>query len=262
MARQVSRNWRALAAGYTRWPRSAALALLWAVMLAGFAAPAAAASPKLVYTYDARPLNHLDLNVASNAAEVWDTLHVLAVLQGLANRERPQLYLFYCSDFKVDTDQFWFDWFRGEDGWLKASEIRPLHNLEQAVATFRDRFHGLVVYDPAVPATSDVASTAAGCQDLLPVRFDPNPGSVYELLVRKLNLPVALWLVNPDGSSKFTGRGNIPDINQSSSGSAKVDAYRWAEERYLKPVRSAPGIAAYYVDCFWLRHPGGNPHRR
>lgn len=239
--------------------RVGVLALTATLRLCALAEPALEASPKLVFTFDVRPLNRLDLRVPSNAARIWDTLHVLAALQGLANRERPQLYLFYCSGFNVDTDRFWFDWFRGEDGWLKHADVRQLSTLQDAVRTFRAVFRGLVVYDPAVPATSDLASTAAGCDDLLPVRFDPNPGSVFELLVHQMKLPVALWLVNPDGTSKFTGRGTIPGIDEASSGSAKVDACRWAVKRYLQPGRCAPGIAAYYVDAFWLKHPGGNP---
>jgi hypothetical protein len=186
-------------------------------------------------------------------------LHTLSALQGLANRDRPQLYLFYCSEFGVDTDQFWFDWFRGEDGWLKTATIRPLTSLQQAIETFRTAFTGLVVYDPAVPSTSNLASTAAGCEDLLPVRYAPEPGSVYDLLVRQMKLPVGLWLLNPDGTSSFTGRGNIPDSDSPSTGSAKIDAYRWALERYVRKERCAPGLAAYYVDAYWLRHPGGNP---
>jgi hypothetical protein len=159
----------------------------------------------------------------------------------------------------VDTDQFWFDWFRGEDGWLKHAPIRPIATLEEAVAIFRSVFRGLVVYDPAVPATSNLASTAAGCEDLLPVRFDPTPGSVFDLLVRRLRLPVKLWLLKPDGASLFTGRGQVPDTGEPSSGSAKVDACRWALRRYLRSARCAPGVAAYYIDAFWLRHPGREP---
>ncbi len=139
-----------------------------------------AAAPKVVWTFDARPLNRVDLGKPAEVARLWDTMHALCALQGLANREAPRLYLFYCGEFGVDTDQFWFDWFRGEDGWLKDSTIRPAGTLEEAVGIFRDVFRGLVVYDPAVPATSNLASTAAGCDDLLPVRYDPTPGSVFD----------------------------------------------------------------------------------
>ena len=225
----------------------------------GAAAASAAPSPAVVYTLDARPLNHLDLREATNAARLWDTLHALSALQGLVNRQAPRLYLFYCSEFGVDTDQFWFDWFRSEDGWLKNSEIRPLASLEEAMQKFRKAFQGLVVYDPAVPATSNLASTAAGCEDLLPVRYDASPGSVFDLMVHQLKLPVKLWLVNRDGSSMFTGKGPLPETDEPSSGSAKVDVYRWALRQYARTGRCAPGIAAYYVDAFWLQHPGGNP---
>ncbi|HEY5914258.1 MAG TPA: GxGYxYP domain-containing protein [Verrucomicrobiae bacterium] len=219
------------------------------------AAPAASSSPAVVYTFDARPLNQLDLQQPGNAFTVWDSLHVLAALQGLANRDSPQLYLFYCSEFGVDTDQFWFDWLRAEDGWLKGREVRKLASLEEVVQAFRRVFKGLVVYDPAIPSTSNVASTAAGCEDLLPVRFDPTPGSVYSVLTGRLALPVRLWLVNPDGSSKFTTPARDSITGGPSQYSAKMDSYRWAINRYLTSRRCAPGIAAYYLDAFWIQHP-------
>ncbi|HWH69679.1 MAG TPA: GxGYxYP domain-containing protein, partial [Candidatus Sulfotelmatobacter sp.] len=233
------------------------LLVLWAEFSPATASAelATGPDPKCVYTFDARPLNRLNLQASTNAATIWDTLHTLAALQGLANRNAPQFYLFYCSEFGVDTDQFWFDWLRGEDGWLKAAQIRPVATLEEAVQLFRPVFKGLVVYDPAVPATSNLASTAAGCEDLLPVRYDPGPGSVFDRLVHQMKLPVKLWLVHPDGKSKFTGQGRLPESDQPSSGSAKVDAYRWALDRYVRSGLCAPGRAAYYVDAFWLQHP-------
>jgi hypothetical protein len=240
--------------------KCAALSFCAFMGFARAADPAAAApAPKVVYTFDARPLNRLDLGAPANAARVWDTLHALCALQGLANRQAPQLYLFYCSELGVDTDQFWFDWLRGEDGWLKDAAIRPMATLEEAVAVFRPVFRGLVVYDPAVPATSNLASTAAGCEDLLPVRYDPAPGSVFDSLVRRLQLPVKLWLLKRDGASMFTGRGRVPDIGEPSSGSAKADACRWGLARYLRSGRCAPGVAAYYIDAYWLRYPRDNP---
>jgi hypothetical protein len=228
---------------------------LGAILKASAAPPALTPAPPVVCTFDLRPLNQLDLNVSANAVRVWDTLHVVAALQGLANSKSPQLYLFYCNNFGVDTDQFWLDWFRGEDGWLGGTRIVPLTDLQQVVQTFRGVFKGLVVYDPAVTATAIAASTAAGCESLLPVRFDPQLGSAYDLLVRQMKLPVALWLINEDGSSKFTGHGRVPDSDEASSGSAKIDVHRWALRRYLASGKCAAGFAAYYVDSFWLRHP-------
>ena len=116
---------------------------------------------------------------------------------------------------------------------MKESVINRLSSAEEAIRLFKGLFRGLVVYDGNVPATSNLASTAAGCEDLLPVRFDPSAGSLYDFLFRQMKLPVRLWLVKPDGSAKFTGSGMIPDSREASTGSAKIDAYRWAIRRYV-----------------------------
>ncbi|MBW3625178.1 MAG: hypothetical protein KY468_17410 [Armatimonadetes bacterium] len=212
-------------------------------------------APEVIHTFDASALRRLDLSRPENAEEVWDTLHLLAALQGIVNRRRPRLYLFYTREFGVETDRFWFDWLRGEDGWLSRADVKPLGDLESALKSFRRSYKGLVVYDPKVPATSNVASTAAGVESLLPVRYDPDPDSLYHRLIHRMRLPVRLWLVGPDGASKFTGSGTIPDLEEPSSGSAKVDTYRWALARYLKTRRADPRYAAYYVDADWLKRP-------
>ena len=208
---------------------------------------------------DARPFKNLDLSLPAKAVEAWDTMHALSALQGIVNRKSPHFYLLYCAEFGVEADQFWLDWLRGEDGWLRQTKVVPLTSLEQAVGVFRKQIKGLVVYDPAVPTTACLASTAAGCDDLLPVRFSADPNSVFALLTRRLALPVRLWLVNPDGTSKFTGRGTIPDSNQPTSGSAKVDAYRWARRHFLESGKCDARFVAYYLDAFWLQRPQNGP---
>ena len=129
--------------------------------LAG-AGAAAAGSPKQIQVFDARYLRKLDVQDTNSAAEIWDTMHTLAAVQGLANREAPRLYVMFCAEFGVETDQFWLDWLRGEDGWLKNTELATLTSPEEVVRTFRKYVKGLAVYDPEVPATSCLASTAAG----------------------------------------------------------------------------------------------------
>ncbi|MEI7955133.1 MAG: GxGYxYP domain-containing protein [Verrucomicrobiota bacterium] len=227
--------------------------LLWAAGACG------AATPPCLHVFDARPMKNWDLSQPEKAAEVWDTMHVLTALQGIVNRDAPQLYLLYCAEFGVETDQFWLDWLRGEDGWLRQSQLVPIASLEQAVGIFRHHIKGLVVYDPAVPATACLASTAAGCDDLLPVRFSSGVGSICELLTKRLGLPVRLWLVNPDGTAKFTGRGSLPDSSEPSSGSAKVDAYRWGLHRFMDTGNCDARFAAYYLDSFWLQRPRNGP---
>jgi hypothetical protein len=228
-----------------------------ALAAGGLSLPAAARSetPGVVYTFDAMPLRRLDLGDPADAARAWDTLHVLAALQGLANREAPRLYLFYCAENGIETDRFWFEWFRNQDGWLAASTIKPLRDVEDALRTFRQSYAGLAVYDPAVPGTSNVASTAAGTERLLPVRYDPAPGSMFTLLSERLRIPIKLRLLRPNGAPLFTGTGGIPNLREPSSGSAKVDACRWAVRQYLQSGKCDPRALAYYIDAFWLKRP-------
>ncbi len=226
-----------------------------AALNAASPAQAAQVAPRHVSTFDARPLRSLDLKQPSNATKMWDTLHLLGALQGLANRSQPRLYVFFSEEFGVQTDRFWLDWLRGEDGWLKSAQVQALPDLDAALHFFHSDFRGLVVYDPRVPATSNAASTAAGVESLLPVRFDNAPGSLYTHLTRDLRLPVRRWLVKPDGQSLFTGRGLLPDFQTPSSGSAKVDVYRWARLKYLDSGLCGAGYAAFYVDADWLSRP-------
>jgi hypothetical protein len=217
------------------------------------------AAPRAIHVLDVRSLRKLDWRQPAPAAEIWDTMHALAALQGIVNRQAPQLYVLYCAEFGVDTDSFWLDWLRGEDGWLKDVPVASVASLERAVERFKDQIQGLAVYDPAVPATSSLASTAAGLDNLLPVRFSSETNSLFVRLTRDLRLPVKLWLVNPDGSSKFTGRGMIPDLNEPSSGSAKVDAYRWAVRRFVETGRADARFVGYYIDAFWLQRSAHGP---
>lgn len=228
-----------------------ALALLLALLSNSVSAAAAVTQ---IYTFDARPLKRLDLAEKGNPERAWDTMHVLAALQGLVNRDAPRLYVFFCAEFGVDTDQFWFDWLTKEDEWLRKAKVQDVSSLPELLKLFRKYYQGLVVYDPAVPATSNLASTAAGCEDLLPIRYDARPDSLFQLLVKELKIPVKRWLLQPDGTSRFTGTGLIPDTEIKSSGSTKIDAYRWALNRYVLTKQCAPNIAAYYLDAFWLQH--------
>ncbi len=237
------------------WGLCGALAILaWDRGAEGATAPLEAAE---ITVFDTRPFLRLDVRRPEEARRAWDTMNLLACLQGLVNREAPRLYLLHASGFDVDTDAFWLDWYRREDGWLSAARCIESPDLEAVLARHRHAFDGLVVYDERVPATSALASTAAGVERLLPVRWDASSNSLHARLTGSLGLPVRLALIRRDGSPLFTGRGDLPDLRVPSSGSAKVDAYRWAMARWLVPGRCGPGLGAYYLDAYWLRHPTG-----
>lgn len=202
--------------------------------------------PPTIYTYDLTPVRNYDRDSDAQRNNAWAEMHLTAALQGIVNRGKPRLYVLFVTTDKNkpgNIDQFWFDQMRAS-GWIASNPVQPIGSLEDLAGQFRSLYKGVVLYDLHVPATSNVASTVAGCDDLLPVPYDTTPGSVYERLVAGgPRLPVKVRLVQPDGSPMFTG---------SQTGSAKCDAYLWAKAHYMDTGKCDPRVMAYYPDSWCL----------
>ena len=201
----------------------------------------------------------LDRDDAEQRRRIWDHAHFVSSLQGIVNRETARLYVYFIGDEDGRIDRFWLEKLRGSGEWL-ADEALEVGSLEDLVDRFRGDIGGLVVYDENIPATSNVASTVAGVENLACVRFDADPGSLYHRLALDSmgpKLPVKVWLINRDGTSMFAGRGTIPGTAAPSTGTAKCDAYIWAKEKYLDTGRCNPVKMGYYLDAYWLRKPEG-----
>ncbi|MCZ7638018.1 MAG: hypothetical protein M5U12_19440 [Verrucomicrobia bacterium] len=82
-------------------PRSLMLGTATLLMLLRLAA---APPPAPVVHYDATALFALDLGDDTQRRRFWDESHLLAALQGLANRSGPHLYL----RFLRGPDDFWW----------------------------------------------------------------------------------------------------------------------------------------------------------
>lgn len=201
--------------------------------------------PGALVVYDLHPTRQL------SPAEAFEQAHLVSALQGLVNRERPRLFLRW-----MEADDFWLERLRRPGRWLEQVTLETCPSLEDLLQKFSGRYQGVVLWDPAVPATSNVASTIAGVEELLPIPERDEPGSLYRRLVLEgPRLPVIRSLVD-----KFTGSGTIPDSGEPSSGSAKNDAYRWAIAKYLESGRCNPARLGYYMDAFWIgvHHLGGD----
>jgi hypothetical protein len=197
-----------------------------------------------IVTIDLTSLNSLPMNT-ENAKAIWDPLHTLATLQGIVNRQSPRLYLFYVENEGVNIDRYWWDKYRQSGKWLAEAKVKEYQDIIELITAFKNDIQGAVIYDPLVPATSNLASTIAGVEDLIAVRYDPNPNSLYsKLIVTGPKIPVKRWLVSEDGHSLFSG---------------KTDAYTWLIENYLVPRKCNTEFAGYYVDCYWLQSPNNNP---
>ncbi len=220
---------------------------------------------KTLYTYDMTHLWRLDVSKPEQAREAWDTAHFVSTLQGIVNQKQPVLYVFFSgynneTDPQGGADRFWLDKMTEKGAWLSSYKQKEIADLDALVEAFRGSINGLVVYDENVPATSCAATTCAGADGLAAVRFDKSKTSLYYHLTQDPKgpkLPVKVWLVNPDGSGKFTGKGTIPETKKASTGSAKCDVYMWAKEKYLDSGKCDPHVLGYYLDCSWVKSPGG-----
>jgi len=118
-------------------------------------------------------------------------------LQGLANREAPRLFFRHTNRRHSGSDNTkWAEIYREQYG----MEFEPMTDLSALLDSFRDRYTGLIVYDPTVDGSRWVAMSFAGAERLLPV------------------CPTLLsgW------SGRMTGRGNQPsfDFAQNPEGIA------------------------------------------
>jgi hypothetical protein len=239
--------------------RGAALAATSVAVGGAVTLPAAAEGSTDLRTLDLQALQRSDLSDRAEALRAYGWLHAAATLQGLANRSGPNLFIdFLAGDERGELriDNYWLQAVQ-RAGWSAVASTSSVADIPTAVTTFRSSVKGAVVWDPAVPATSNVASTVAGADGLVAVPFDPTADSAYSTLVDPSGrdpskLAVQVWLVKPDGSPLFTGSGRIPGSQRASSGSAKADAYWWALDRYLAAGKCNPTELAYFLDAYWL----------
>lgn len=206
---------------------------------------------------DLRYLNDIDLKNESEAERVWELLHATATLQGIVNRDAPQLYIRYVMNERgQNVDDYWWDKYRQPGEWLAERDTIACDDIVETFRRYKKYIDGVVVYDPNVASTSNIASSIAGIENLIAIRYDTTANSLYNSVVKGgLKLNVKCWLVNEDGSSMFTGEGKISGTGIGSSGSVKIDPYLWFIEKYLKTGKCNTEYAAYYIDQYWLTDP-------
>jgi hypothetical protein len=221
------------------WLRSLVLALLCAFPVAALAG---------WDLLDLRPLKAGAESSIESRRRAWDNLHAASALQGLVNRSKPGLYILLVGQ-DAEYDRFWLK--RLRETWLKGEPDSTTLDFLALLEKHKKAVKGLAVWDESVPATALAASTAAGVESLLPVRFDPSPESLYTTLTKRWKVKV--WLIQKDGSRLFAG---------AESGSAKNDVYAWAVDRYLKAGRVNPLWLAHYPDAGWIKSPKGIPLER
>lgn len=220
----------------------------------------ASGDSKKILFMDLRAIHKTNSNDSIQILDMWDALHCVSTLQGVVNRENPNLYLRYVESHGIDIDNHWWTTYRAKGEWLHAFDSIPCNDVAEAVCYFRDEIKGVVVYDSNVPSTSNVASSVAGLENLVALRYDTRSESLYaRLVLNGPQLPVKCWLIRSDGTSLFTGNGNLPGCNRPSSGSIKCDPYLWFIEKYMKTGKCDGRHAGYYLDQYWRSKPHAAP---
>ena len=175
-----------------------------------------------------------------------EVARLVASFQGIWNRpeniEVNHSYLYIMND---SQDSFWKLYLQ-EDGKLLAN------TREVGIGNFKDFWKlfgekiielGMVVWDPDVPATSNVAATICGVEGYLPVMYSSGSASLYSKL-KSLGVPAKMNLV---GMFEDAAKGgNIADTDLISTGSSKCDAYVWAMDKYFD--KTNPDGMAYVLD--------------
>lgn len=203
---------------------------------------------KDIYVFDLE--NFTDDLVSTKTA--YDYVKLVSTLQGLMNREKPRIYYLFQNDAvsnTFDADQYWLSKLTEEGAFLSQYNFIYATDIYEIIKKFKDYVEGIVLWDESVPSTSNVASTIAGIENLLPVRYDTAEGSLYnDLFIKHKVFSQPDIKINLVG--KFTGTGTVPDSTTPSTGSAKNDAYIWAKEKYLDTGLSNPMLMTYSMDAF------------
>ena len=96
---------------------------------------------------------------------------LLLSLQGLANRTSPRLYVVHPRDYQWEITEPLFEFYQRKHGVV----FTELKTAEEALNELASGAKGYVVWEPAVPATMNVAFTIAGLEDALVVTSDLIP---------------------------------------------------------------------------------------
>ena len=169
-----------------------------------------------------------------------DTLRLFCSLQGLINRDFAQNRIILMITPYQSSDTFWTEYFKRSGAPLDGMRTVSIDTWDDFLSTFKQQLIacGMCLWDPAVPATSNVAATVCGLDGYLPVKAEED-GLQQDL--KALGVPVKLSLVG-----RFTGKGIISGTKRASTGSAKNDAYLWAMDKYM--YRCSTKYMVYVAD--------------
>ncbi len=202
-----------------------AAAVFLPVVTLSISFPCAAEATKPLYTFTL---------TQDGTQTSYDEAMAAASLQGIINRASPELYVLSNTNSRP---QYWLDLLIKDGRWLQKRKRKPLPDLSAVVKLAGKRLKGAIIWDPAVPASLNVATTFAGIQDA--VVLSPELADRY---LAKWRVPVL-----KDLRGRFTG---------AETGSRKNDAYRWAIREFLAQGLCSSHRLCLFEDSFSTRARG------
>jgi len=143
----------------------------------------------------------------------------LLSLQGIVNRDSPQIYLILDQ-----YSAFWLQYAKT----VMTLRTTQLSSASDLIARFTSRIKGVVVYDPSVPDTINVATTIAGLEDRLVV--EPSSLSVIQGVLGSVDV--------------LDLRNDVTRLGWSNSPSGRLSLYQWVYDNlWLKCDKRIIGVA-------------------
>ncbi|QNK57239.1 malectin domain-containing carbohydrate-binding protein [Paenibacillus sp. PAMC21692] len=187
----------------------------------------------------------------------YDIQTFVGTLQGIVNQKGPRLYIrnyktspalpYVTNTDTAKINTYWLNKFTQPGQWLSEVTVTPIIGsdiytaLDHLVSTFSSDIQGLIVWDPKVMATVNVATTIAGITGS-PIVM--SGGALYNRLTSAHGLNVQTGC----NASPLTGPCNF--TGKFSGANSKTDAYLWAKTNYLDTGLSNPGLLSYMEDSF------------
>jgi hypothetical protein len=127
----------------------------------------------------------------------------LLSLQGIVNRDSPQIYLI--------LDQYSSFWLQYAKTAMPSLQTTQLSSATDLISRFASKVKGVVVYDPSVPDTINVATTIAGLENRLIV--DPSSLPTIQQILGQVDV--------------IDLRTYVSNLGWSNSPSGRVLLYQW-----------------------------------
>ena len=174
--------------------------------------------------------------LTGGGTDLYDQAMAAASAQGLFNRDSEDLI--YIVDSSFSQTSKYLKILSDGSRWLGMKKNKSVDNFGELLQIVSPKIKCIILYDTAVPATANVATTMAGVLDGVVLTT-----TLYRLNMK--NLPENVEVI--DLNRKFDGK---------ITGSKKIDAYRYAIDNYLANGLADPEYLFSYEDSALAREKG------